>query len=122
MLKIELSGMKFFGFHGLHEEEKRVGGEFEVNVAVLYYPKSIPVKYIGETIDYTSIFSIIKPRMDTPTALLETLATEIASDIFASFLEAEDVIVEIKKLNPPITGFEGTVGVTYELKRHSRRH
>ncbi|MEP6512530.1 MAG: dihydroneopterin aldolase [Parafilimonas sp.] len=121
MLKIHLSGLRFHSFHGIHEEEKKIGGEFEVNASLLYEPKSIPVRYMTEIIDYTTVYRLIKDRMDVPTPLLETLATEIASDIFSSFLQVEDVILEIKKVTPPLTGFEGSISVSYELKRYTRR-
>ncbi len=119
MFKIQLSGVKFYAYHGVHEEEKIIGGDYEVNVSVLYHPKAIPVRNVEEVIDYTSIYKIIKAKMDIPTPLLETLAIEISEDIFSAFLEAEEVIVEIKKINPPIAGLQGSVSVAYSMKRHT---
>lgn len=120
MLTIRLSGLSFHAYHGIYEEEKLIGGEYEVNASVFYNPKQTPVRHISEVVDYTSIYSLIKKRMDLPTPLLETVATEIAGDILTYFLEVEEVIVEIKKINPPIVGFQGSVSVVYDLKRNEK--
>ena len=115
MLTIELTGLKFYAYHGLYEEEKILGGEFEVNVSVLYMPKAIPVENIAETIDYTLLYQLIKNCMQQPTPLLETLASTIAQEILSAFSMAEKIILSVKKINPPIIAFEGAVCVKYEL-------
>ena len=67
--------------------------------------------------DYTELLKIVKQRMQHPAHLLETLATEIASEIIAKFSIVTEVAISIYKLHPPIENFEGSVGVTYKLKR-----
>ncbi|MEP6465953.1 MAG: dihydroneopterin aldolase [Parafilimonas sp.] len=118
MLKIELSGMQFHGFHGVHEEETKTGGDFEVNMTVYFKPENFPVKHLDETIDYTQLYELIKARMQQPTKLLETLATEMAQQILNTFLKIDEVIVSVKKLNPPIPFFYGSVAAEYCLKRN----
>ena len=118
MLKIELSKLQFHGFHGVHEEETVTGGNYEVNVVVYFKPETIPLRHLNETVDYTQLYELIKLRMQQPTRLLETLATEIAQQVLNNFLKVEEVIVGIKKLNPPIPFFHGTVAAEYNLKRN----
>ena len=117
MLKIKLSDLRFHGFHGVHEEETKTGGDFEVNMIVYFNPGNIPVKHLDETIDYTQLYEVIKLRMQKPTKLLETLVTEIAQHILDNFSKVEEVAIDIKKLNPPIPFFHGTVSAEYTLKR-----
>ncbi|MCW3106288.1 MAG: dihydroneopterin aldolase [Segetibacter sp.] len=117
VMEIQLQKVKVFGFHGLHAGEEIIGGEFEVNLVVSYVPAQIPIKKIEETLDYTVLLSIVKQRMQKPAHLLETLATEIASEIIAKFSIVTEVAVSIHKLHPPIENFEGSVGVTYKIKR-----
>lgn len=121
MLKIELSDLQFHGFHGVHEEESKAGGDFEVDVLVYLEPRAIPVRYMDETIDYTLLYELVKNRMDTPTQLLETLATEIAQEILTTYPQVDEVSVKIKKLNPPIPFFNGNVSAEYNLKRAGRK-
>ena len=77
MLTLELTNLRFFAFHGLYEEEKKIGGEFAVNVFVTYLPVTFPVTDINETIDYTAIYQLIKEKMQRREDLLETVASNL---------------------------------------------
>lgn len=121
MLKIELSNLLFHGFHGVYEAESKTGNDFEVNLIVYFEPRYLPIRHMDETIDYTKLYEIVKTFMDRPTELLETIATEIAQEIFSIYNKVEEVNVRIKKLNPPIPFFNGHVSAEYILKRAGRR-
>ena len=118
MLTIALSNIRIHGYHGVHEEETKTGGDFEVNMLVYFKPVHIPVRHLDETIDYTQLYEVIKLRMQKPTKLLETLATEIAQEILNRFSKVEEVSISIKKLNPPIPFFTGIISAEYNLKRN----
>ncbi len=120
MMKIHLNNLCFFAFHGIYAEERLLGNDFEVNIEVGYTPISIPVLYINDTINYVEVYELVKQRMSTPTSLLETLATDIASAILAQFSLAEEVIISINKVRPPIEQFRGQLGVSFELKRQQQ--
>ncbi|HVX50058.1 MAG TPA: dihydroneopterin aldolase [Chitinophagaceae bacterium] len=117
MITIELTKLVFNARHGFYEEEKILGGTFEVNAIIRHSHIEIPVKHIGDTIDYTMVYNIIREIMEKPTALLETLASTIAGEILTKFSQAQEVSINIKKINPPIIAFQGTVGVTCVLER-----
>lgn len=117
MLRIELNKMQFHGYHGVHEEESKAGGNFEVNLIVYFEPVAVPVRYLTETIDYTQLYTLVKQRMEKPTRLLETIATEMANEIFKIFSSVQELEVSIKKLNPPIPFFNGSVAAVYTAKR-----
>jgi dihydroneopterin aldolase len=119
-MQVHLRQLKLYGYHGLDEGEDVLGGEFEVSLTASYLPTHVPIVSIGQTIDYTILYDIVKQRMQKPTPLLETLATEIASEIFAKFTNVEEVVISIFKLHPPIKNFQGSVGVTYQLKREDK--
>ena len=104
-----------------HEEESKIGGEFEVDLNVCLEPRALPIRHLDETVDYTLLYQVVKERMERPTALLETLVTEIAQEILSAFSKAEEVCIKIKKLNPPIPFFNGNVSAEYTLKRAGRR-
>jgi dihydroneopterin aldolase len=116
-MQIHLSNVKIYGYHGLDVGEDILGGEFEVNLTALFIPERVPVSELKETVDYTVLLEIVKSRMQKPALLLETLATEIASEIIAKFLNVTSVTISISKLHPPIRSFTGSVGVTFTLKR-----
>lgn len=117
MLKIELSKLQFHSFHGIHDEEIKTGGDFEVDLTVYIKPDVIPVRHLHETTDYTLLYELLKRRMEKPTRLLETLVTEIAQEILSTYNKINEVTVKIKKLNAPIPFFNGEVSAEYNLKR-----
>jgi dihydroneopterin aldolase len=117
MLSIHLHNINFFSHHGIHEEERILGNEFEVNITVKHSPKQLPVKHLSDTIDYISVYELVKKKMGIPTPLLETLATEIAKQILEEFTLAEVVSISIRKRYPPVSQLQGSVGVSFELSR-----
>lgn len=117
MLTIHLSNLHFYAHHGLYEEEKLLGAEYEVNVKLSYAPAIVPVKKLPDTIDYSAVYQLIKTFMQQPYALLETIATTLAAQILDKFLQAQTVWIEIKKVHPPILSFQGSVAVSYEASR-----
>ena len=119
MLTIELTGLRFHAFHGLYKEEKKIGGDYEVNVTIQHLPKKLPVEHIEDTIDYTVVYNLIYEIMQKPEPLLETVASLIASEILRKFSHAEEVGVSVTKLNPPIIAFQGSVGVKCVLAREA---
>ncbi len=114
LMTIELTGLRFHAFHGLYEEEKIAGNEFEVSLYVSYYPKSEMVNELSDTINYAVIFDLVKNRMCQRTDLLETIAMSITEKIHKQFPEVQKVDISIKKMHPPITGFIGNVAVRYQ--------
>jgi dihydroneopterin aldolase len=117
MLSIHLHNLRFFAHHGIYEEERILGNEFELNITVKHSPKQLPVKHLPDTIDYISVYELVKKRMGIPTPLLETLATDIAMQILEKFLLAEAVSISIRKLYPPVSQLQGSVGVSFERSR-----
>lgn len=117
MLSIHLHNLHFFAHHGIYDEERILGNHFEVNMTVKHSPKRLPVKHLSDTVDYISVYEMVKERMSVPTALLETLATDIAQQVLQRFELAESVFISIRKLHPPVSRMEGSVGVSFELNR-----
>ena len=110
---IELKDLWFFSFHGLHEEERRAGGDFVVDVFAKFPAGENNITSIDETINYGALYTIVKEEMSQPIDLLETLAQSIAEKIHAKCSSLREIEVRIVKKNPPIVGFSGTVGVKY---------
>ncbi|MGC4103505.1 dihydroneopterin aldolase [Ferruginibacter sp.] len=113
MFTIHLNNLRFFAFHGLYQEEKILGNEYEVNAEVTLVTHEA-VTELHQTINYVKIYDIIKQRMQTPTALLETVAQELTDDIYSSDKRITSIYINIKKVYPPIAAFRGSVGVSYK--------
>jgi dihydroneopterin aldolase len=114
LLTIDLKQLHFFAFHGLYEEEKKTGNEFEVNLSVDYKPGTVVISEIADTINYAELFDLVKAEMQKPRDLLETLAMEIVELIHSLYPQITKAVITITKLHPPITAFTGSVGVKYK--------
>jgi dihydroneopterin aldolase len=117
MLSIHLYDVQFYAYHGLYADEKLKGNQFVIDLEVKYHPAAIPVTSIHQTIDYVALYGILQKRMSLATPLLETLVMDIARQIMDQYKLVEEVNISIKKLHPPISNFDGIVGVSFELKR-----
>lgn len=113
MLTIHLHNLKFFAYHGLYEEEKKTGNNFEMDVDVV---ADIPgaITKLEQTVDYAVVYQIIESRMKQPTALLETLVQDLADKIHEHDSRIKSVSISIKKLSVPIKNFNGIVGVSFK--------
>ena len=113
MFTIHLHHLKFFAYHGLYEEERKTGNNFEMDVDVV---ADIPgaITKLEHTVDYAIVYQIIEARMKEPTALLETLAHDLAEKIHAYDIRIKSVTISIKKMSAPIKFFNGVVGVSYK--------
>jgi len=117
MLSVQLHNLSFRAFHGIYQEETIIGNDFIIDLNVQYTPRKTNNISLDETINYVSLFNLIKTRMEKPSPLLEEIAFDITRQIFDEFKLAEIVSISIKKLNPPIKDFEGSVSINLTTTR-----
>ncbi len=113
LLTIHLNNLKFYSFHGVHEEEKLLGNEYEVNAYVEFHEEDALIHSLSQTINYVDLFNIIKNRMNIPSSLLETVVMDIGITIHEKYNYIRSIHISLKKNHPPIEGIEGSVGVSW---------
>lgn len=116
-MRISLNDIHFFGYHGIYEEEKILGNTFIVNLYVDFSPAQTIIKNIVETIDYVTLFELVKARMAKPTPLLETIVTELADTIINDFTVVHTVFIKITKSQVAIKSLEGNMSVAITRTR-----
>ncbi len=95
--------MHFHAFHGVMEQERKVGGEYAVDVKMkANLSKAIKTDVVADTIDYSVVYQIVKKVMEVPSALLEHVAGRMAESLFASFPQTKEIRIRITKINPPM--------------------
>ena len=103
MASIFIKNMRFHARHGVMRQERTVGAEFVVTVEVMAdIQRAFHTDCVDDTINYATIYQIVRKEMDIPSALLEHVAARIANAIFRVFEKAKEVEVEITKINPPM--------------------
>jgi len=113
MITVHLHNLQFTGYHGVHDEERVLGNIYVLNIDVEVDAKE-HITQLHQTADYVAIYEIVKKRMFIPSALLETVAQDLTDLIHTYDNRIRSVFVSIKKLNPPIINFQGSVGVSYK--------
>ncbi len=103
--KVALEGLEFHAFHGVYPHERESGNWFEVDISVeTDFSRAAASDELVGTVNYETLFRIVKDEMEQPSKLLETVAEKIVSDVFLNLPTAMSVQLKISKLNPPIGG------------------
>ena len=116
-MKIYLTDLEFFGFHGVYEAEKKIGNSFHLDIVIDFTPPVKRVEQLDQTIDYVKVYNKVQSIMAVPTPLLETIVDKIASQILSDHSMADKVFVKITKQKLFIPYFEGATSVSIEKAR-----
>ena len=85
---IRLNDMVFYGYHGVNDEERKLGQRFIVNLEMQTHPETDSViKRLEDTVDYTKVYAEIREIMESRQfLLLENCANIVADKLLADFL------------------------------------
>src|SRR5579859_3651119 len=102
---IRLSGLVFYGYHGVHAEERQLGQRFVVDVELgVELQKPGRSDDITDTINYSEVFQRVRDVVEgAPHNLLEAVAERIAQDLLAH-TSADDARVRVTKPWAPVKG------------------
>lgn len=120
--RIVLHDMRFLGRHGVEEAERSSPQPFGVDVemAVDLEPAGRSDD-LARTVDYGKVFAVCRDVVEgRGFRLIEALAETIAEEIIATF-GVSQVIVRVRKLEPPIVGTIAWAGVEVIRTRAGRR-
>lgn len=101
---IHLQGMEFYAFHGVLEEEKKLGQRFLVDVDLYLPPRTAGTDNIKDTVNYAEVFILVKDCVEQERfSLLESLADKILMRLRESFT-CQKIRVVVHKPQAPIQG------------------
>ena len=100
--------MAFYGYHGLFEEEAKLGQKFEVDVEIYGDFRGVARNNTPQVVDYPRVCKIVEQVVTGERfGLVEALADRIA-DILQSELGLTKLLVRVRKPNPPVpVNFDG---------------
>ena len=117
IVDVSLNELSFFAYHGIHQEENKIGNRYTLNITVSLFILPDNIHKIDQTIDYSKVANIAAEKMQIATPLLETVAYNIANQILTTFSKAEKVKIELFKHNPPMGLICQSSSVKIELGR-----
>jgi dihydroneopterin aldolase len=109
---IRLKNMVFYGYHGISDSEKNLGGKFEVDLD-LYRPlmKAGQADDLRQTLDYEAIYKTVHDcTKNRKFYLIEALAETIAHTVITNY-EVDKLVVRVRKPHAPVKGVLDTVEV-----------
>ena len=116
MSTISIEGMEFFAYHGCFDEEQVIGTKFLID---LYFEtetrEAEQTDDLSKTINYQSVFLLVKEEMKQKSKLLEHVGRRILTRLKTEHPNIETATLKISKLNPPLGGKMENVSVTLDL-------
>ncbi len=104
---IEVNDMRLYANHGVMQQERIVGNEFNVTVhLVLESGTDFRTDDLESTVNYAAVCEIIRRVMASPADLLETVCQRLAAALSDEFPQVVSGMVRVAKLTPPISGVQ----------------
>ncbi len=115
--RIFLEDLHFYSYIGVGEQERVVGNEFIVSVAVFYDAAGYEKEILESSISYADLYEEVRCEMKKERMLLETVAVDICERISTRWQQVDEINVKIIKDKAPVTGLIGNCGVEYFWKK-----
>ena len=110
--KIRLNNIQLNGYHGVDDDEKKNGQQFEIDIAVYTdLTAAIKTDNVDATTDYSALYDkVVNVFSASRYNLIESLANPIASTLTDDFCLSGCRVI-IRKPDAPINGILDTVEV-----------
>jgi len=110
---INVTGIKIYAYHGCLDEEAAIGANYVVDVKIeTDFIKAQVQDDLSMTVDYVTVFNIVKARMAIRSRLIEHAAALIVEALVKQIPAIQSVAVTLTKLKPPLNGDVKEVSVT----------
>lgn len=105
--RIQVNGLRLRGYHGVFEQETRVGNIFsyDVDVAVPWI-EAAGTDDIELTLSYADIVETVREVNSEPSRLLEHVAWRLHKALVGKWPQITGGHLRVAKIKPPIAGSE----------------
>lgn len=113
---ILLENVKFYAFHGVLSQERKVGNDYQVSLRIGYdISRAMVSDDVNDTLNYAEVYQLLSQEMSVPSALLERVAGRIGDRLFLKFPAIQSIDLTIIKVNPPMGADSEGAGVEVHL-------
>lgn len=118
MYQVFVRGIEFYGYHGVSDEEQKIGHRFVVDVEAAVSGNAPENDDVDSTLDYGSVaLRVIEIGTGPASRTVEKLAQTLADAILDLSPLVREVEVEVNKLMPPVAGVVESAGVRLKVSR-----
>lgn len=108
---IVIEGLRIFARHGVLDQERRVGNDFELDIRLFFdASEAMMSDDVAHTINYARVIDIIKSSMAEPSRLLEHATARIKQNLCAEFPAITSGSIALYKIHPPLSAQLGRTG------------
>ena len=101
---IVIEGLRIFARHGVLEQERRVGNEFELDIRLDFdASRAMDSDDVNHTVNYARVIDIVNSAMANPANLLEHAAANIRNEILNEFPQITSGKIALYKIHPPLS-------------------
>ena len=121
MDKLILKSCKFYGYHGISEDERVLGQPYIVDLELFLKDRiAIDENTLDNAVDYSKVYAILEEYVEEKSfKLVEFLAESISSKLLSEFGIIQGVKISIKKPQAKLLGKYEYVG--FEIERFRDR-
>ena len=100
---LTIKNLVFYGYHGVQDFEKELGGRFEVDVKIKYpFSRCSSEDTLDQAVDYQAVYAVVKEMVTgRKYSLIETLADHISEALVDQF-DVDEMTVVVRKKKVPI--------------------
>ncbi len=106
MVKMRMTNMMFYGFHGYYEYEREQGQKFFLDVELQVDENTVgDLNQFEETANPGRVYEIVKALMENQRfQILAELGIKLADTLLEKIHFSDEVLVRIRKPSVPIAG------------------
>lgn len=123
MMKIDqsyilLKDISCYAYHGVAPQERVIGNAYLIQLKLkVDVNKAAKSDEVADTVNYATVFEIVKAEMDVPSKLLEHVCARIVERLFNELQTIEAIDICLSKRNPPMGADIDSAGVEMHCSR-----
>ena len=117
--KVLIERLELHAYHGWYPHEGEFGQPYAIDVELFTdVGRAASSDQLSDALDYEAIVETTKTLFTgTRHKLVESAGVELARGLMTRFAAADEVMVRVRKLKPPIPERIGAVGIELRLTR-----
>lgn len=120
LTKLSIVNAEYYAYHGVKEEERLLGGKYQVDLDMWYDATSAIIKDdVQSALNYEEAMFTISEVMnpEEPYFLVETICNEILNLLMEKFAQLEKATVRVRKLSVPMRRVIGHIEAEQSIER-----
>ncbi|MDR3690663.1 MAG: dihydroneopterin aldolase [Fimbriimonas sp.] len=118
MITLFMTGLEFYGYHGVSDEEQKIGHRYRIDIELTVDGTADRTDRVEDTVDYGEVGKLLSSvGSTTQFRTVERLASVMADRLLDSYPSISTVSIRLAKLLPPAPVIAEEAGVKLTVSR-----